>query len=226
MIECNWDLRMSMIPIGDDDSSNKIIPVVNWALMAINVLVFLIEVTEGDAYIVRWSFIPIRFVSDPIEESLTIFSSMFMHAGLLHIGGNMLYLWIFGNNVENSLGHIRYLLFYLISGVAATLTQLYFSLGSDVPNLGASGAIAGVLGAYLLMFPWKRVKVLLGRFIVRLPAFVVLGFWFVLQFFSGVGSVTDSSGTGGVAYMAHIGGFAAGFVMALLLGGKSYPGSS
>lgn len=210
-----------MIPIGDDDSSNKIVPIVNWALIAINVLVFLIEIIEGDAYIIKWSFIPTRFMSDPIMESMTIFSSMFMHAGLLHIGGNMLYLWIFGNNIENSFGHIGYLIFYLISGVAATLTQLYFSLGSNIPNLGASGAIAGVLGAYLLMFPWKRVKVLLGRFIVQLPALVVLGFWFVLQFFSGVGSVTDSSGAGGVAYMAHIGGFAAGFIMALLLGGKS-----
>jgi membrane associated rhomboid family serine protease len=165
--------------------------------------------------------VPIRFTADPVSDLATLFTSMFMHAGLLHLGGNMLYLWIFGNNVEDRFGHISFIFFYLLSGLAATFTQLAFSLGSDVPNLGASGAIAGVLGAYLLMFPRRRVTVLLGRFVTQMPAVMVLGFWFVLQFFSGVGSIAESSEVGGIAYMAHIGGFVAGFVLAVVLRGSS-----
>jgi membrane associated rhomboid family serine protease len=145
---------------------------------------------------------------------------MFMHGGWLHIGGNMLYLWIFGDNVEDRFGHLRYLLFYLICGVAATFAQLAFSLGSDIPNLGASGAIAGVLGAYVLLFPRRRVTVLLGYIVVPMPALAVIGFWIVLQFFNGIGSIAASADTGGVAYMAHIGGFIAGLVLALVLRGK------
>jgi membrane associated rhomboid family serine protease len=210
-----------MIPIGDDDSSSSTFPLVTYALIAINVLVFMVEVSSGYDFITRWAFVPSRFTADPVSDFATLFSSMFMHAGLLHLGGNMLYLWIFGNNVEDRFGHASFIVFYLLSGLAATFTQLVFSLGSDVPNLGASGAIAGVLGAYLLMFPRRRVTVLLGRFVTQMPAVVVLGFWFVLQFFSGVGSIAESSDTGGVAYMAHIGGFVAGFVLALILRGSS-----
>jgi membrane associated rhomboid family serine protease len=148
---------------------------------------------------------------------MTLFSSMFMHAGWLHLGGNMLYLWIFGDDVEDRFGHASFIIFYLLSGAAATFAQLAFSLGSDIPNLGASGAIAGVLGAYILMFPQRKVNVLLGRVVTQMPALIVLGFWFVLQFFSGIGSIADSSETGGVAYIAHIGGFVAGLVLALFL---------
>jgi membrane associated rhomboid family serine protease len=129
----------------------------------------------------------------------------------------MLYLWVFGNNVEDRFGHLPFLLFYLVCGVGATFTQMVFSFSSDIPNLGASGAIAGVLGAYILMFPWRRVTVLLVRFVTQLPAWVVLGFWFVLQFFNGVGSIAFSSDMGGVAYLAHIGGFAVGLVLAAFL---------
>jgi membrane associated rhomboid family serine protease len=210
-----------MIPIGDDDSSSKAFPLVTYALIAINVLVFMVELSSGYDFITRWAFVPIRFTADPVSDLATLFTSMFMHAGLLHLGGNMLYLWIFGNNVEDRFGHISFIFFYLLSGLAATFTQLAFSLGSDVPNLGASGAIAGVLGAYLLMFPRRRVTVLLGRFVTQMPAVMVLGFWFVLQFFSGVGSIAESSEVGGVAYMAHIGGFVAGFVLAVVLRGSS-----
>jgi membrane associated rhomboid family serine protease len=212
-----------MIPIGDDDSSSRTVPLVSYALIAINVLVFMVELNSGDDFITRLAFVPSRFTADPVNDFVTLFSAMFMHAGWLHLGGNMLYLWIFGNNVEDRFGHTNFMIFYLLSGIAATFAQLAFSLGSDVPNLGASGAIAGVLGAYLLMFPQRRVTVLLGRFVTQMPALIVLGFWFVLQFFSGIGSIAESSETGGVAYMAHIGGFVAGFVLAHIFRGNSTP---
>ena len=210
-----------MIPIGDDNNSSRTTPIVSYAIIAINVLVFLVELTGGDPFITKWAFIPSRFTANPVEDSMTLFSSMFMHAGWLHLGGNMLYLWIFGDNVEDRFGHANFIVFYLLSGIAATFAQLAFSLGSDIPNLGASGAIAGVLGAYILMFPQRKVSVLLGRVVTQMPALIVLGFWFVLQFFSGVGSIADSSETGGVAYLAHIGGFLAGIVMALFLRGST-----
>ena len=212
-----------MIPIGDDNSSSRTTPIVSYAIIAINVLVFLVELTGGDPFITKWAFIPSRFTANPVEDSMTLFSSMFMHAGWLHLGGNMLYLWIFGDNVEDRFGHANFIVFYLLSGIAATFAQLAFSLGSDIPNLGASGAIAGVLGAYILKFPQRKVSVLLGRVVTQMPALIVLGFWFVLQFFSGVGSIADSSETGGVAYLAHIGGFLAGIVMALFLRGSTRP---
>jgi membrane associated rhomboid family serine protease len=128
----------------------------------------------------------------------------------------MLYLWIFGDNIEDSFGHLKFLIFYLLCGVAATAAQLAFSAGSNVPNLGASGAIAGVLGSYILLFPRGQVKVLMGRGVIPMPALVVIGLWIVLQFVSGIGSISNTAETGGVAYMAHIGGFVAGFVLTFL----------
>jgi membrane associated rhomboid family serine protease len=162
-------------------------------------------------------------MGNPINDSLTLFTSMFMHAGWVHLGGNMLYLWIFGDNVEDRFGHTKFTIFYLLCGIAATFAQLAFSLGSNIPNLGASGAIAGVLGAYILMFPQGRVSVLQGRQVIQVPALIVIGLWIVLQFFSGIGSIATSAETGGVAYMAHIGGFVAGFVLTFLLRGSSTP---
>jgi membrane associated rhomboid family serine protease len=138
---------------------------------------------------------------------------MFMHAGWLHLGGNMLYLWIFGDNVEDRFGHAKFLVFYLLCGLAATFAQLAFSLGSHVPNLGASGAIAGVLGAYILLFPQGSVRVLQGSRVVQIPALIVIGLWIALQLFSGIGSVASSAQTGGVAYLAHIGGFFVGMLL-------------
>lgn len=132
----------------------------------------------------------------------------------------MLYLWIFGDNVEDRFGHVKFTIFYLLCGAAATFAQLAFSTGSNIPNLGASGAIAGVLGAYILLFPQRKVKVLMGRSVVPMPALVVIGLWIVLQFFSGIGSIADTADTGGVAYMAHIGGFIAGFVLTFLFRGS------
>lgn len=210
-----------MIPIGDDDSARRLTPVVTYLLIGLNVLVFLLELNNGDAFIERWAFVPSRFLADPTGQFATLFTSMFMHASWIHLGGNMLYLWIFGDNVEDRLGHGLFLLFYIACGLAASFAQTVISLGSNVPNLGASGAIAGVLGAYIVMFPRSRVSVLLGWGVVPLSALIVIGFWIVLQIFSQVGAFAASSQTqgGGVAYMAHIGGFIAGIFLAFLLGG-------
>jgi membrane associated rhomboid family serine protease len=211
-----------MFPVGDDDSQRRTTPYVTYALAGLNVLVFLIELSGGDQFIEEWSFIPARFSGNPEANAVTIFPAMFMHGGWLHLFGNMLYLWIFGDNVEDQFGHLKFLIFYLLAGIAATFSQYAVSPESGVPNVGASGAIAGVLGAYILMFPRSRVNVLLGRQVVAMPALVVLGFWIVLQFVSGVGSIaaTDESSRG-VAYMAHIGGFASGVAMTYLFRGRS-----
>ena len=205
-----------MLPIGDDDRDRRLTPIVTYALIAANVLFFLVELTSGEAFIQRWAFVPSRFLANPAGDFATIFTSMFMHAGWLHLLGNMLYLWIFGDNVEDSFGHVKFLVFYLLCGIAATAAQLAFSVGSNVPNLGASGAIAGVLGAYILLFPRGQVKVLMGRGVIPMPALVVIGLWIVLQFVSGIGSISNTAETGGVAYMAHIGGFVAGVVLTFL----------
>ncbi len=212
-----------MLPLGDDNSARRTFPIVTYGLIALNVLMFLVELTSGDPFIARWSFVPSRFAANPSGDWLTIFTSMFMHAGWIHLGGNMLYLFIFGDNVEDRLGHLRYLLFYLLSGLAATFAQYMFSLGSNIPNLGASGAIAGVLGAYIIMFPGERVRVLMGYAVVQMSALVVIGFWIVLQVLSSLATVTTSSqtGGGGVAYMAHIGGFLAGIVLTYIFGART-----
>jgi membrane associated rhomboid family serine protease len=209
-----------MFPISDDNSSRSTVPLVTFALIALNVLFFFVELSGGDAFIERWAFIPARFLANPLGDFLTLFTSMFMHAGWVHLGGNMLYLWIFGDNVEDRFGHIKFLIFYLLCGLVATFAQLAFSIGSNIPNLGASGAIAGVLGAYILLFPKGKVNVLMGRSVIPMPALVVIGLWIVLQFFSGIGSIANTADTGGVAYMAHIGGFIAGFVLTFLFRGS------
>jgi membrane associated rhomboid family serine protease len=215
-----------MFPLGDDNTARRTLPVVTYALIAVNVAVFFVELNGGEEFLRQWAFVPRRFTANPSAEVQTIFTAMFMHGGWLHLFGNMLYLWIFGDNVEDEFGHVKFLLFYLLCGIAATLAQYYFVPNSSLPNVGASGAIAGVLGAYILMFPSARVNVLVYYRVVALPAVVVLGFWIVLQLFSGVGAiaVTDASAdTGGVAYMAHVGGFAAGFVLTLLLRATTRP---
>jgi membrane associated rhomboid family serine protease len=210
-----------MLPIGDDNSARRITPIVTYALIAINVLVFLLELSSGDAFIERWAFVPTRFLADPVGEFPTLFTSMFMHAGWLHLLSNMLYLWIFGDNVEDRFGHGLFTVFYILCGLGATFAQLAVSMGSSIPNLGASGAIAGVLGAYIVMFPGSGVNVLLGRVVTRMSALIVIGFWIILQIFSGIGTFTASSqAEGGVAYMAHIGGFFAGVILTFLLGGN------
>jgi membrane associated rhomboid family serine protease len=215
-----------MFPLGDDDSQRRTLPVVTFALIALNVLVFFIELSAGDAFVEAWAFVPAQFSAAPAANAITIVSAMFLHGGWMHLFGNMLFLWIFGDNVEDRFGHLQFLLFYLLVGVAATFAQYALAPHSTVPNVGASGAIAGVLGSYILMFPQSRVNVLMGRQVVAMPAIVVLGLWIALQLFSEVGAIasTDETSGGGVAYMAHIGGFAAGLLMTFLFRRTIDPG--
>jgi membrane associated rhomboid family serine protease len=211
-----------MFPVGDDNTQRRTFPYVTTALVVLNVLVFLLELSQGEKFITDWAFIPARFSDEPGADAVTILTAMFMHGGWMHLIGNMLFLWIFGDNVEDRIGHVKFLIFYLLAGFAATFAQYYVSSNSAIPNVGASGAIAGVLGAYLLMFPNSRVNVLLGRQIVAMPAFAVLGLWILFQIISGVGTIAytdESADVGGIAYMAHIGGFVAGLAMALLTRG-------
>jgi len=224
---CN--LEVSMIPIKDQIPTRRV-PIINYLLIAANIFVFVLQWLSGpyeDALIYQFALIPASFVGSLSLGDLTdVFSSMFMHAGLAHIGGNMLYLWIFGDNVEDSMGHGRYVLFYLTGGVVASLTHIITNPGSQIPTVGASGAIAAVLGAYLVLYPRSRVLTIipLGFFIrmTTLPAGVVLGLWFVLQFFNGVLSLGGPD-VGGVAFWAHIGGFVAGVVLAKLFAKRRKP---
>jgi membrane associated rhomboid family serine protease len=213
-----------MIPVKDEIATRET-PVVNYVLIAINVIVYLFMALAGpetqSAIVAKYAMIPAHFADGVnLAEVVTIFTSMFMHAGLAHLGGNMLYLWIFGDNVEDHIGHFRYLMFYLAGGVVASLTHLVTNWGSELPTVGASGAIAAVLGAYLVLFPASRIVTLipLGRFsrLTTAPAFIFLGLWFILQLFEGVMSIggTDVSG---VAFWAHVGGFVAGMVMVKLM---------
>jgi len=206
-----------MIPLGDDNSLRKTVPIVTYVLIGINLFMFFLEVNIGEQFIINWSFVPSRFLANPLADFPTVFTAMFMHGSGGHILGNMIYLWIFGDNVEDHLGKVKYLLFYLLCGIAATFAQLGFDPDSSIPNLGASGAIAGVLGAYLRLFPKQKVAVLLGRHITQIPALAAIGFWFLLQFVSTVGAWFSAHEGGGVAYMAHVGGFVAGFALSLLV---------
>jgi membrane associated rhomboid family serine protease len=213
---------MLMIPIGDDNSQRRLVPVVTWLLVIANVLVFWLEIVGGDAFINMWSFIPARFSQDPAGDFITIFTSMFMHAGWLHLGGNMLYLIIFGDNVEDRFGHFKFLVFYLICGIIAMAVQYLAAPLVTIPTLGASGAIAGVLGAYLVLYPRRRVRVLFGFWIIRLPALIVIGIWILIQLLSGVGTMNSAAAAnGGVAYMAHIGGFFGGLLLSYFFRGKA-----
>jgi membrane associated rhomboid family serine protease len=205
-----------MIPIRDQIPTRKT-PIINYLLIAANILVFVLQWMSG-AVSDRFMLIPANFLAAPLNPGnwLDIFSSMFMHAGLLHLAGNMLYLWIFGDNVEDRLGSFPYLVFYLVGGILATLAHVFTNPGSAVPIVGASGAIAAVLGAYLVLYPQSRILTFIPiGFLMRLklvPAIIVLGLWFVLQLFNGVLSLGQVQG-GGTAFWAHIGGFLAGIIM-------------
>jgi membrane associated rhomboid family serine protease len=206
-----------MFPIRDHNPSGGT-PFVTIALIAINILVFLgyFSLPEGQLqdFFMTWGLVPARFMSGQGLETLV--TSMFLHGGWMHLGGNMLFLWIFGDNLEEEMGHFGFLLFYLASGVAAALAQVLPDPGSFAPMVGASGAIAGVMGGYLLLFPRAKVDVLFIFFIFfrifAIPAWIVLGIWLAIQIFSGVSTPTDA---GGVAYWAHVGGFAAGLILTL-----------
>ena len=218
-----------MIPISDRLPTRRV-PVVNYLLILANVLVFIWMWLAGsgqEALVYQFALIPANFLANINAANVTdIFTSMFMHGGLAHLAGNMLYLWIFGDNVEDRLGRFGYLVFYLVGGVIASLTHVLTNPGSQIPTVGASGAIAAVLGAYLVMFPQSRVVTFipLGFFmrLTLLPASIVLGLWFVLQLFSGFLSLGGPD-VGGVAFWAHIGGFVSGVVLGLLFGKRFQP---
>jgi len=219
-----------MIPVRDEIPTRRT-PVVTYLLIAVNVVVFLwmfaLPESTLEAVFYQYAMTPSHFADGvTLIDISTIFTSMFMHAGLAHIGGNMVYLWIFGDNVEDRLGRFGYLCFYLVGGVIAALTHLLTNWGSDIPTVGASGAISAVLGAYLVLFPASRIATFipLGFFsrLTVVPAAVVLGLWFVMQLFDGVLALGGAD-VGGVAVWAHIGGFVAGMVMVKLIPTK--PGS-
>jgi membrane associated rhomboid family serine protease len=217
-----------VFPLGDDNRDRRSAPVVTVALILINIAVFFLELQGGEPFIREWAFIPAEFSGAPVAEAPTLLTAMFMHGGWMHLFGNMLYLWIFGDNVEDRFGKIPFLIFYLVTGLAATFAQYIFMPGSPIPNVGASGAIAGVLGAYILLFPTAQVRVAIGYMVTMMPAVLVLGLWIALQIFSGVGSIAatdENSSQGGVAYMAHVGGFIAGLVLTALFGrgGRKHP---
>ncbi len=216
-----------MLPIGDDDSDRRFAPLINYVLIAINVLVFVFLQGMGgnEKFTYAFSTVPAEILTGkdiaagvleptPVPVYFTLITSMFMHGGWAHLLGNMLFLWVFGDNIENRIGHIRYLIFYLVCGIIASLSHVFVA-GSDslIPSLGASGAISGVLGGYLLLFPSRRVRVIMGRGITTVPAFVALGIWIVFQVISQLGVLGGDQGGGGVAYAAHIGGFVAGLAL-------------
>jgi membrane associated rhomboid family serine protease len=215
-----------MIPLRDRNPSHRI-PIVNITIIAVNIVVFLYELSLGpelEQFFDRFGVVPYSFITAlnsvdlGVSTFLPLFSSMFLHGGWLHLGGNMLYLWVFGDNVEDKLGHGRYIIFYLLTGIAASVAHIVIDPTSHVPTVGASGAISGILGAYLLMFPGARVVTLIPVFVflqvAELPALIVLGMWFLLQFFNGLVSLGyETAGMGGVAWWAHIGGFVAGLLL-------------
>lgn len=233
-----------LLPIGRaEERTRGTVTVVKWLLL-INILMFLLELFAGDYFIAGFSVVPyeithgvdlvrdihlpglgdIQQAPGPAPVYLTLLTAMFMHSGWLHIAGNLLYLWIFGGEIELAFGHWKFLLFYLTCGVLAFITQIWADTDSVIPSLGASGAIAGVMGAYLLLFPRNRIRTLLplGWILIpiRMPAIIVIGFWALIQYFNEFIAITQrnaQTGGGGVAYLAHIGGFVTGFVLAALL---------
>lgn len=231
-----------LFPIGDDNSQRRSTPIVTWALIGVNVLVyFLLQGGTGEnAFTYGYSVVPYEIMNNtdltgnqrignatvplfagPTPIYLTLLSAMFMHGGLSHIGGNMLYLWIFGDNVEDNMGKVRFLIFYLLCGFLASAAHILVGPNSRVPSLGASGAIAGVLGAYLIMFPHNSVRVLAFMQIIPMPAIIVVGLWGILQFINGFGALSTTGTGGGVAYMAHVGGFVAGIALCFLFRDRS-----
>jgi membrane associated rhomboid family serine protease len=220
----------TVYPVGSEEPVARP-PVATLTLIGINVLVFILEVILGDAFVLRWSFTPAAFTAflngtGSPEALATVFTSMFMHASVSHLLGNMLFLWVFGQATEDAFGSGPFTLFYLACGVVANFAQYAVAPDSTVPNLGASGAIAGVMGAYLAMYPGSDIDVFawpLSLFVgrnLRIPAWLLLGVWFAIQLVSGVGTASTADaggGTGGVAYLAHVGGFLVGFLLALVV---------
>ena len=225
-----------MFPIGDDNSDRTITPYINYIFIGINILVFaaLQQIGSNETFTYAYSLVPqeittgvditgVQIVRDslgnsgqvphyatPLPVYFNFLSSMFMHGGFMHLFGNMLFLWVFGDNLENLLGHVRYAAFYIVCGIAAAAAQIVMDTDSIIPMLGASGAISGVLGGYILLFPQRRVRALIFNFLTEVPAYIAVGIWIIYQIIVGY---LSSSETGGVAYAAHIGGFFAGLIL-------------
>jgi len=236
-----------VLPLWDDNTDRQTTPIVNYAIIALNIFVFVVlqGLGSNDQFTYSFSTVPAEILQGhdivtparvvqymgqrlvipglgptPGSVYFTLFTSMFMHGGFMHLGGNMLFLWIFGDNIEDRLGHVKYLIFYLLCGVIASLAHVFttgvFATSENallVPSLGASGAISGVLGGYILLHPRRRVTVILFRFLTDVPAYVAIGIWFAFQLISGLGMFGGGSQSGGVAYAAHVGGFLAGLVL-------------
>jgi membrane associated rhomboid family serine protease len=202
-----------MIPLGDASRRPRNFPIVTVLIIIVNALVFLLELNNGDAFMLQWSLIPAHLIAG--RDLVTVLTSMFMHAGWLHILGNMLFFWVFGPEIEDVMGPVRFLIFYLLGGIAATAAQVLIAPASTIPNLGASGAIAAVMGAFLATYPRDRIRTILflGFFInfTLMPAILLVGIWFASQLLNEVGAISQVD-MGGVAYMAHIGGFAFGLI--------------
>lgn len=237
-----------VFPLYDDNTDRLTTPFVNYAFLALNIFVFVVLQRLGSdtGFTYAFSTVPQEIMTGtdvvtsprvveyagqqvqipglgetPLSVYLTLFTSMFMHGGIAHIAGNMLFLWIFGDNIEDRLGRAKFLTFYIICGLAASAAHIVFSADSVIPSLGASGAIAGVLGSYLILYPKKKVRVLVARSIVHMPAWAVLGLWIALQVYSQIG--VSGGQSSGVAYLAHIGGFVAGVVLTFLFGAHRKP---
>lgn len=238
-----------IFPLYDDNADRTTTPLVNYALIAVNILVFVFlqQLGTNEKFTMAFSTVPQEIVSGrdittpdrvaphpatgepllipglqstPFSVYLTLLFSMFMHGGIAHIAGNMLFLWIFGDNVEHRLGHVRYLIFYLVCGLLASLAHVVTTImfATDprsllIPSLGASGAISGVLGGYILLYPHRRVTAIVFRFVTQVPAYVAIGIWFAFQLINSMGVLGGGSQLGGVAYAAHIGGFVAGLAL-------------
>ncbi len=236
-----------VLPLWDDNTDRQTTPIVNYAIIALNIFVFVVlqGLGSNDQFTYSFSTVPAEILHGhdivtparvvqymgqrlvipglgptPGSVYFTLFTSMFMHGGFMHLGGNMLFLWIFGDNIEDRLGHVKYLIFYLLCGVIASLAHVFttgvFATSESamlVPSLGASGAISGVLGGYILLHPKRRVTVILFRFLTDVPAYVAIGIWFAFQLISGLGILGGGNQEGGVAYAAHVGGFLAGLVL-------------
>ena len=222
-----------MLPIGDENEHTGF-AFVTIGLIVVNALAWFLELSQPSgaalqSFIEAWGVVPREYSagqdlppSIPYPFWTTLLTSMFLHGGWGHLGGNMLFLWIFGDNIEHRIGHLRFLFFYLVCGLAAGVAHILFNSGSSIPTVGASGAISGVLGGYLLLFPRNRVYVLTWGGVAAVPAMLMLGLWILMQFINGFGAVADTPETGGVAYLAHIGGFVAGMVLAPLFSPRQY----
>lgn len=214
-----------MFPLGDDNEGARGLPVMTVVLIILNVLVFLYEMTldpaqggELEKFIRQYGVIPAEIQHG--QDWFTLITSMFVHGGLAHIGGNMLFLWVFGDNIERRWGSLLFVVVYFGTGLAASLAHIAFNSGSEIPSVGASGAISGVLGAYILLYPMNRIRVLLGYFVTAVPAFLFLGIWFMSQLINGLATLgPETAQTSGVAVWAHIGGFVAGAIAAIALRG-------